>query len=245
MYQNYIFDLYGTLIDIRTDEESKQLWESLAKWMQRYKIQYTGSELKEKYQEQVRKLLEKPTKYKYVEIDILQVFEKICKDKNTDILPKEIWSVGEQFRMFSTTYLGLYENTINVLDALKKAGKKIYLLSNAQKVFTWRELECTGILPYFDDVFISSDIGCKKPDPCFFGQLIDKHQLKIGESIMIGNDESSDIIGANKMGMDAMYIHTEISPKDGKKPQCKYVFEDGDIGHVLELIKNKERSKNV
>lgn len=36
-YQNYIFDLYGTLVDIRTDEESSMLWE----WM--------AIELQEKY----------------------------------------------------------------------------------------------------------------------------------------------------------------------------------------------------
>ena len=27
MYQNYIFDLYGTLADIHTDEEQPLLWE--------------------------------------------------------------------------------------------------------------------------------------------------------------------------------------------------------------------------
>ena len=29
MYQNYIFDLYGTLVDIRTDEWQAQLWKKL------------------------------------------------------------------------------------------------------------------------------------------------------------------------------------------------------------------------
>ena len=26
MYKNYLFDLYGTLVDIKTDEQSKKLW---------------------------------------------------------------------------------------------------------------------------------------------------------------------------------------------------------------------------
>ena len=29
-YENYIFDLYGTLVDIHTDEEKTELWEKLA-----------------------------------------------------------------------------------------------------------------------------------------------------------------------------------------------------------------------
>ena len=30
MYSTYIFDLYGTLVDIHTDESKKILWEKLA-----------------------------------------------------------------------------------------------------------------------------------------------------------------------------------------------------------------------
>lgn len=30
MYRNYIFDLYGTLVDIHTDEEKEALWEEMA-----------------------------------------------------------------------------------------------------------------------------------------------------------------------------------------------------------------------
>jgi len=29
-YENYVFDLYGTLVDIHTDENSEGLWEKLA-----------------------------------------------------------------------------------------------------------------------------------------------------------------------------------------------------------------------
>lgn len=29
MYKNYLFDLYGTLVDIHTDEENGYLWEKL------------------------------------------------------------------------------------------------------------------------------------------------------------------------------------------------------------------------
>ena len=29
-YDNYVFDLYGTLVDIRTDENRKEVWKSLS-----------------------------------------------------------------------------------------------------------------------------------------------------------------------------------------------------------------------
>ena len=33
MYQNYIFDLYGTLVDIRTNERKPSLWKYMAQYM--------------------------------------------------------------------------------------------------------------------------------------------------------------------------------------------------------------------
>ena len=32
MYKNYFFDLYGTLVDIRTDEQKPSLWRDLAEF---------------------------------------------------------------------------------------------------------------------------------------------------------------------------------------------------------------------
>ena len=50
MYKNYIFDLYGTLIDIRTDEWSKEPWEEFAAWLTDNGMPYTGSEVKALYE---------------------------------------------------------------------------------------------------------------------------------------------------------------------------------------------------
>lgn len=49
-----------------------------------------------------------------------------------------------------------------MLEALKKKGKKIYLLSNAQRIFTEYEMHTLGIAKYFDDIFISFNLWGKK-----------------------------------------------------------------------------------
>ena len=237
MYKNYIFDLYGTLIDIRTDEWSDEPWERFAEWLTENGMPYSGSEVRELYDSEVKKLEAAPTEFKCREIDIIPVFKTICRKHKPDISDEEVWKVGEQFRIITTKMIRLYPNSKKVLTELKKAGKKVYLLSNAQRVFAWQELEKTGIIDDFDDIFISSDAGCKKPDPAFYRMLIEKHNLKIEESVMIGNDSTSDIAGADSVGMDAFYVKTEISPENDLIPDCKFAFADGDIGHVLELIK--------
>ncbi len=242
MYKNYIFDLYGTLIDIRTDEWDEEPWERFAGWLTEHGMSYTGKEVHRIYDEEVARLTAEPTEYRYREIDVLPAFDTICRRRRPDISPEEVWEAGETFRIITTHMIRLYPNSRRVLDELKKAGKKVYLLSNAQKVFTWQELKRTGITECFDDIFISSEEGCKKPDPAFFKKLTDRHNLKPEECIMIGNDSTTDIAGAAEAGMDAFYVRTEISPENDPVPGCRFVFEDGDIGHVLELI---EGYKNV
>ena len=59
--------------------------------------------------------------------------------------------------------IGLYDGVIELLEGLKQAGKKIYLLSNAQESFTIPEMEELGILPYFDGIMISSEEKVCKP----------------------------------------------------------------------------------
>ena len=237
MYKNYIFDLYGTLIDIRTDEWSDKVWDEYAQWLTERGMKYTGAEVHTLYDTMVKKLESEPTNFKVREIDILPVFEEICRRKKPNATNEEIWAAGENFRIISTRLIQLYPNTKKVLESLKAAGKNVYLLSNAQRVFTWQELEGTGIKGYFDDIFISSDHGCKKPDIEFYKALIAKHNLKVEESVMIGNDSTTDIAGATALGMDGLYVKTAISPENDPLPDCKYAFSDGDIGHVMDIIK--------
>ena len=49
MYQNYIFDLYGTLVDIRTDEWQAQLWKKLQILYGYHGASYAYQEIKQAY----------------------------------------------------------------------------------------------------------------------------------------------------------------------------------------------------
>ena len=53
---------------------------------------------------------------------------------------------GQFFRVMSTEYIKLYPGTKEMLKELKKAGKNVYLLSNAQRIFTAYEMRRLDIL---------------------------------------------------------------------------------------------------
>ncbi len=242
MYKNYIFDLYGTLLDIRTDEGKKRLWKQMAAFYSFNGAVYKSRELCRKYYEYVGEEQKRVKKihpeYSIVDIIINTVFKRLYTEKGVKHSSELVEVTARLFRCLSTTkkakpYKGVHE----LFDELHKRGKKIYLLSNAQSSFTVPELKLTGLYDKFDGILISSDEQCCKPDKAFFEILFNRYNLKKAESIMIGNDERSDIKGANDFGIDSLYIHTSISPKlGGKTPDCKFFVPDGDFRKIKELV---------
>ena len=174
-YDNYIFDLYGTLADIHTEENDPLVWKKLALFYGYYDADYSSEELKERYaaiiagEESKMKSEKKDDAHEaHPEVQIEEVFQKLFEEKGVKADPTLAVHAGQFFRILSTDYVKLYDGVIDLLEALKKKGKKIYLLSNAQRIFTEYEMHTLGIAKYFDDIFISSTCGVKKPDSRFF-----------------------------------------------------------------------------
>lgn len=239
MYKNYIFDLYGTLIDINTDEWCDDLWKKMAV-MYGYKgAHYTFDELNSEYGRLVelekKAVKKRHPEYKVVDIKIEKVFKKLFTQKDVKVTKSQVAFVAEAFRCYSTKYIKLYDGVIDLLDTLKAKGKKIFLLSNAQRSFTENELNMLGLTQYFDGICISSDEECSKPDSCYFKTLFDRYGLNKGESIMIGNDYLSDIGGADDFGIDSLYIHQSISPEIEGELRSTYTVMDGDVYKIKKL----------
>lgn len=240
MYKNYVFDLYGTLIDINTDEEQKDLWEKLAVLYRYKQAIYTAEEIRTDYikyvQQEKAKVRKKHPEYEYVDIQIEQVFKKLFTAKKVKVPKSYIQTICTAFRCYSTSYIRLYDGVADLLDTLKAKGKKVYLLSNAQREFTENELNMFGLIPYFDGILISSDQQCSKPDKCFYNALIEKYKLEKSETIMIGNDWLSDIQGAKNAGLKSLYIHQSISPEITGELVADYKVMDGDVFKIKGLI---------
>lgn len=220
-YDNYIFDLYGTLIDIHTEEGEHSLWRKLAKFYRKHGAFYFAGAIRRGYMKYVNEELQKAE-----EIQVEEVFRKLFAQKNVDASEALIAEVCRFFRDSSTKHLRLYEWSVPILETLKENGKRVYLLSNAQRSFTYHEMEVLDIVKYFDDIYISSDYGMKKPNPRFFQMLLEKEGLDAKKSLMLGNDQSCDILGAQSVGLDTWYVHTNCSPEYTEEVKATYEFLD-------------------
>lgn len=240
MYKNYVFDLYGTLIDIHTNESNANLWKKMQEFYAFQGAEYSWKELREGYEclcrEQEEKIKKKISDYP--EIQVEYVFQKLFSNKGVKVNLETARLTAQFFRITSTKYIKLYDGVIDFLKELKSKGKKVYLLSNAQKCFTEKEFLMMGLGEYFDGTVYSSEEQCKKPGKRFFDIVLERYNLDKKETIMIGNDWISDIEGANKAGIDSLYIHTNISPADTvlDNVNAKFIIEDGDFCKVSPLI---------
>lgn len=243
MYKNYIFDLYGTLVDINTDEWSDSFWRKIA-YLFGYKgAHYTPEELHSEYDRLValekENVLKKHPEIKVPDFKAERVFKKLFEKKGVKTTKAQLNHIGETFRCCSTNYIKLFDGITDLLDTLKAKGKKIYLLSNAQRIYTENELRLLDLMKYFDGVLISSDEECSKPDVNYFQILFDRYGLKKSESIMIGNDYKSDIDGAADFGIDSLYIYQEsqMMPKpDESDVRTDKLIMDGNVYKIKELI---------
>lgn len=243
-YKNYIFDLYGTLIDIHTDEKNPQLWEYMSVYLKdNFGTVIEATELKSNYLKLCKseeKKLAKENGSKHPEIKIEWVWEKLIGRQVPD---SELRTLCNSFREKSRDKLVRYEGVAEALTAIKDAGANVYLLSNAQRLFTEKELEDTKLTQYFDDIFISSDKGIKKPDGQFLQDLIDKHSLNKEECVMIGNEVLADVGVAMAVGVDSIFLNTYNHPRwDIKRDLSRCGADMEKVKLILEVTPAEYKS---
>ncbi len=243
-YTDLIFDLYGTLVDIHT-EENEPVWEKTALFFSYYGASYSGPQLERRFHEVLaQRSAQAGQSYEcYPDIPVEQIMAQLLREQGIGQKANALgFQAAQLFRVLSTDYLRLYPHVTEALQALRARGCRLWLLSNAQRAFTAYELKALGLDSAFDGIYISSDYGCRKPDPRFFRALLTQQQLEPRQCLMIGNDRLTDIAGAKAVGLDTLYMHTALTPADqsAADPSVNgkghYEFEGDDWLQLLPVL---------
>ena len=176
-YKNYIFDFYGTLVDIWKDEENEKLWEQMAALYATYGADYSAAELKANYDNHIKRQenqLRKRSQLEHVEVDLVVVFIELLLEAphkhatDSIILDLETWGnlIAQTFRMLSRKKLQTYENTLATLKTLKE------------------------------------------PQVDLMNLVLNDNQLNPEETVMVGNDFTSDMAIAQAAGIDGILLNT-------------------------------------
>ena len=126
--------------------------------------------------------------------------------------------VDNRFRSYLAEGNQLFVGIIEMLEKLSLTHK-LYIASNGIGITQHTRLKNNNLNKYFDKIFISEEIGSKKPDREFFDIILKEVGVEDkGEVLMIGDTLTSDILGANNVGIDSCLVdihgieNSEINP---------------------------------
>lgn len=100
----------------------------------------------------------------------------------------------------------LVDGALQFLYYLKSKGYILCTATNGVFYTQMKRMKDAGILDYFTHHFISEEIGFEKPHHNFFKHCIETLGVTdLSQVLMIGDTYTSDIIGAQRFGIDSCY----------------------------------------
>ncbi|MBP5788312.1 MAG: HAD family hydrolase [Kiritimatiellae bacterium] len=262
-YVNNIFDLYGTLVDVRTDENKPAVWRFMADWYAVHGCRLSPDAIRDAFwqmETREREAFHRQTNLEHPEIRIERVFLRLLFDSPSlpcptplDNRPIDEWrtlyardsesvlqalvegpwvfATANAFRILSRDWLCPYPDTIPVLRELRRRGKRLFLLSNAQAVFTRPEIAQTGLAEFFPIPCLSSEFGMMKPQREFLAALLQRDNLLPRDTVFVGNEMRSDMAIALRCGIDAVYLNTAHRPSEDLQEESNRLLAHEDVPH--------------
>ena len=190
-YKYLLFDLDDTLLDFQQAQEL-----AFKKLLEDERIEYSYK-LFEQYEEINKALWRRFEKGELANTEVtsqrfiqfFELFNKSVDGRETDIRFRSYLAEGNQ----------LFEGIVDMLDRLRKTHK-LYVASNGIGVTQHTRLKNNDLNKYFEKIFVEVGVENK------------------GEVLMIGDTLTSDILGANNIGIDSCLVdihnveHSEIIP---------------------------------
>lgn len=191
-----VFDCYGTLVDILTDEGKDEIFAHLSLYLRYYGAKINTATLKSLFQAEKEHYLN-TREERYPEFDMAAVFQTILQmqDLNNPFL---VESCCKLFRLVSRERFQLYPDSLTALKELKSRGFQLAMLSNAQKVFFYEEIDMLGLRQFFSYFVVSSYWGFRKPDPRIFSLACSLCNVSPEEAVYVGDDADVDVKGARE-----------------------------------------------
>ena len=209
-YKYILFDLDDTLLDFEKAEHI-----AFNKLLEDCDIQF-NEELFNKYKEINKGLWRR---FELGEMSNKEV-TKLRFEQFFNLLGKKV--DGREYDVSFRSYLAmgnqLFDGVIELLEKLSETHI-LCIASNGVGVTQHTRLKNNDLNKYFEKIFISEELGSKKPDREFFEKIFVEVGVESkGEVLMIGDTLTSDILGANNIGIDSCLVdihnveNSEIMP---------------------------------
>ncbi|NQT57846.1 MAG: HAD-IA family hydrolase [Bacteroidetes bacterium] len=222
------FDLAGTLCDIPIGD----IWSQINQSGFRNVLEHIGyvqaadssqvvslTDAFVSQKEALRKIAKKTLEEFYLGKQLSDFFRKespndeILKDclKNIDLNSTQ--TLDEFDELFMKPELDItipFANAVKVLNKLSKRYSLYLLSNNASQKLVEKIVEKMGIGRFFKKVYISCDIGWRKPHSNFIEPILEELKIDTAHIAMIGDRLNQDIQLAHETGMLSVYISAAV-----------------------------------
>jgi putative hydrolase of the HAD superfamily len=202
-----LFDLYGTLIDIETDESMEKIYRGISRFLIYQGINLRWQNLRDLYygimQEQ-----QQASSEQHPEIDVEVVWDALLARQGLASEAKRRGLkryLAQLYRGLSLKRLKRFSYVKRVLNTLRHSYH-MAIVSDAQPCFAGAEIRTVKLESYFDPLIISANYGFRKPDPRMIRLALDNIGLEPGEVIFVGNDMYRDIYCAKQLGIKTVFF---------------------------------------
>ncbi len=227
-----IFDLYGTLADVRVDEDSSRFWERLA--LACFSPQrVSGVDLRARF----TRLCHDAANEHAEGFMLDALFADLLASYGLDSSTQAVASFAGSFRRHSLVRLERKPYTDDLLREIRAAGYRVGLVSNTEALLTDYDLEESGLVDCFDALILSSRVGVKKPDRRIFTLALERLGADAAQCVFIGDNPVDDIAGAQNAGMDVIYLTGAAGQLVGEQAGCRVVPAGFDLGEILAALR--------
>ncbi|WP_125588012.1 YjjG family noncanonical pyrimidine nucleotidase [Companilactobacillus jidongensis] len=201
MYKYVIFDLDDTLFDFHRGEV-----EGVRKLMKQEGVQHVDQGLQ---------IYLSINKHVWEQIELGEPSQKLLDTRFALAFSKLGITVdGKELELQYREILNHNFYTINgaeqLLQDLKSVGTTLIVGTNGVKKTQLDRLDGSHLGQYFDDYFISDDIGFTKPDKRFFRPIFKRYPTITNKNtIMVGDNLNSDILGAKRVGLKNIWFNPQ------------------------------------
>ncbi len=207
-YKFLLFDLDDTIFDFQTSEQL-----ALSQLFQDLKIPLTPT-LRQRYHHFNQQLWQMYERSEITRDELLLArFPLFFKKMG---LPLHGQNPGQIYRKALAAGHQLLPGALGMLTDLSKSYR-IFAVTNGIAQTQRERLRAAEIAGYFDDVFISEEIGHQKPKKAFFDYVfnhIPKFDAK--KTVVIGDSLTSDILGGVNARVDTVWFNPNFLPNRTK-----------------------------
>lgn len=205
-----LFD-YGGTLDTRARHWAHVLWDGY----RHARIPVTDAQFREAYVYGERALARNPVIQP--EDDFRRLLSKKIKLETNYLVGQSHWSPADEEREVAceavTSFCDDYARTCtaesrDMLERLRGEGRRMMLVSNFYGNLN-AVLQGYGLKEYFPTIVESAVVGVRKPDPAIFRLAVKAAGCPAGQTIVVGDSYTKDIVPARQAGCRTIWFKGE------------------------------------